>query len=379
MQHDKKKAKIILSVSLINAGVNTLLALIKIIVGMIGYSQALIADGIHSFSDLVSDALVFIAARASIQHPDKEHPYGHKRIETIGTLLIAFVLSAVAISIVYEAMHHFFNRDFETPTLSVIIVAIISIFANEALFHYSKKQGEKINSNLLISNAWHKRSDVFVSIIVLLSVIGSRLGWQWLDAVGAIIIAGFIIKMSIQMIWRSAQELIDRGVDVTTLDAIKQTIASVSGVRSIHQLRTRLHGNEIFVDLHIIVDPFLSVSEGHHIGEQVHAALLNNVKHLSDVTVHIDSENDEMAHPSLNLPNRDTVKKLLKTRWLQLDGYDQIQKMTLHYLAGHLHVEIFMPTSLLQKTSAEKLLMQYQVAAKDIPEIERIVIHYSAN
>ena len=138
MQHDKKKAKTILSVSLINAGVNTLLACIKIIIGTIGYSQALIADGIHSFSDLVSDALVFIAARASIQHPDKEHPYGHKRIETIGTLLIAFVLSAVAISIVYEAMHHFFNRDFETPTLSVIIVAIISIFANEALFHYSK-------------------------------------------------------------------------------------------------------------------------------------------------------------------------------------------------------------------------------------------------
>src|SRR3989338_1076300 len=317
------KEKTILIVSLINASVNALLAVIKIFIGKLGHSQALIADGIHSFSDLISDAMVFIAARASIQHPDKEHPYGHQRIETIGTIIIGLILFAVAATLFDEAILRLIHYHFQKPTVSVVIVAIISINANECLFHYSRKKGEKINSNLLISNAWHKRSDVFVSIIVLFSVIGSRLGLTWLDSAGAIVIALLIVKIGIQMIWHSVQELIDRGVDVTTLDAIKQTIASVSGVRSIHQLRTRLHGNEIFVDLHIIVDPFLSVSEGHHIGEQVHAALLNNVKHLSDVTVHIDSENDEMAHPSLNLPNRDTVKKLLKTRWLQLDGYDQ--------------------------------------------------------
>ena len=211
------KEKTILLVSLINAGVNTLLAVLKIIIGKIGYSQALIADGIHSFSDLISDALVYVAARASVQHPDQEHPYGHQRIETITTIVIGLILFAVAATLLDEAILRLIHHTFQKPTMSVVIVAVISIVANEWLFHYSRSRGEKINSNLLISNAWHKRSDVYVSIIVLISVIGSILGWSWLDAIGAIIIAILIIKMAIAMIWQSVQELIDHGVDENTL------------------------------------------------------------------------------------------------------------------------------------------------------------------
>jgi len=370
------KEKTILIVSLINASVNALLAVIKIFIGKLGHSQALIADGIHSFSDLISDAMVFIAARASIQHPDKEHPYGHQRIETIGTIIIGLILFAVAATLFDEAILRLIHHHFQKPTVSVVIVAIISIIANECLFHYSRKKGEKINSNLLISNAWHKRSDVFVSIIVLLSVIGSMIGWAWLDAVGAIIIAILIVKMAVQMIWQSAQELIDHGVDEKILDEIKKTILSVSGVRSIHQLRTRLHGRAIFVDLHIIVDPFISVSEGHHIGEEVHAQLLQRIKNLLDVTVHIDPEDDETTRPSLHLPNRETVKKLLDDRWKNLLGYKQIKKMTLHYLEGNLYIEIFIPENAIEHSSANELLSQYRDAIRDIPEMVSVVIHF---
>lgn len=372
---DHIKEKTILVVSLINACVNTLLAVAKIIIGKIGYSQALIADGIHSFSDLISDGLVFVAAHASIQHPDKEHPYGHQRIETISTIMIGLILFAVAAAMFDEALIRLIRHTFEKPTLIVIIVAIISIIANEALFHYSKKNGEKINSNLLVSNAWHKRSDVFVSLVVLISVMGSRMGWLWLDAIGAIIIAILIIKMAIKMIWQSAQELIDHGVDEKILIEIKNTINSVPDVRSIHQLRTRMHGNSIFLDLHIIVDPFISVSEGHHIGEEVHSQLLKNIKNLNDVTVHIDPEDDETAHPSLHLPNREAVKKLLEARWKNLPGYSHIKKMTLHYLEGHLYIEIYLPQNTMENFLANDLLTKYRDSIRDIPEIVSVVIH----
>ena len=368
--------KTILVVSLINAIVNTLLAIFKIAIGKIGGSQALIADGIHSFSDLLSDALVFFAAKASQHHPDKEHPYGHQRIETIATIVIALILLLVALTICDEALMRLMHLVSTKPTLSVLIVAIVAILANEALFHYSKKEGEKINSNLLISNAWHKRSDVFVSIIVLISVVGSLFGLPWLDAVGALAIALLIIKMALKMIWNAGQELIDRGVDEATLMHIKKTIHHVPGVNSIHQLRTRLHGNYIFVDLHIIVDPTISVSEGHHIGEEVHAALLKNIKNLIDVTVHIDPENDEISRPSLHLPNRKKLRALLAEHWSSLPHYHQIQKINMHYLAGELTVEIVMPLDAINNTTPEKITHAYQKAIQDMPDITDIVIYY---
>ncbi|OGT44565.1 MAG: cation diffusion facilitator family transporter [Gammaproteobacteria bacterium RIFCSPHIGHO2_12_FULL_38_11] len=368
--------KTILIVSLINALINALLAVLKIIVGKIGHSQALIADGIHSFSDLMSDTFVFLAARAGANDPDKEHPYGHQRIETIATILIALILLIVGGSIGYEAVHRIFYHGFKKPTLPVIIIAIVSIIANEALFHYSKNQGEKINSNLLISNAWHKRSDVFVSLIVLISVLGSLWGLPWLDAVGAFFIALLIIKMAFKMIWQSVQELIDHAVDELTLAEIKKVIRHISGVKSIHQLRTRLHGSYIFVDLHIIVDPHISVSEGHHIGEEVHAALLKNIKNLFDVTVHIDPENDETAHPSLHLPNREKLRTILAKHWSSLPHYKQIQKINMHYLAGQLTIEIFMPLDAIENCSAEKLSQKYQEAVHDVHEISNVMIYY---
>lgn len=372
-----EKQKTILHVTIANSAINALLAITKIFFGILGHSQALIADGIHSFSDLISDTLVYIAARASTLDPDKEHPYGHQRIETLSTIVMALILLGIAFSIGFEAIHRLLHHTLLfKPTLSVLIVAALSIIANEILFYYSKNAGEKINSALLISNAWHKRTDSFISFIVLLSILGGFIGWRWLDPIGALFIVVLIAKMAIEMIWKSVQELIDRGVDEKTYTAIEETIQSVSGVRSIHQLRTRMHGSSIFVDLHIIVDPYISVSEGHHIGEEVHLKLLKSIKNLSDVTVHIDSENDEIARPSLYLPNRETVKKLLEERWKNLPGYIDIKKMTLHYLEGQLHIEIFIPQSAIENMSANELLLQYQNSIRDIQNITSVMIHF---
>lgn len=368
--------KTILSVTLVNISVNLLLAILKIFFGFIGFSQALIADGIHSFSDVITDALVYIAAHASTHHPDSEHPYGHHRIETLGTIIIALILVSVAGSVAYEAILRLIHRAFQhMPTSSVIIVAVSAIIINELLFHYSKKQGEKINSTLIISNAWHKRSDVFISLIVLISVIGSLLGWHWLDAIGALAISIVIFKMAVFMIWNAIQELIDRGVDEKTQIEIKNIAHSISGVHSVHQLRTRLHGNYIFIDLHIIVDPYISVSEGHHIGEEVHAAL-SSIRNCYDVTVHIDPENDELVHPSLHLPNRKKLGKLLAKHWSSLPGYSQIKKINLHYLNGQLSIEVYMTQSTIDDISKNELVKKYQDAIATLNYIHSVAIFW---
>lgn len=369
------KQKKILHVTIVNMTMNTLLAIAKIFFGATGHSQALIADGIHSFSDLISDALVYVTAHASTLSPDEEHPYGHQRIETIGAIAISLLLLSIAFSIGYEAALRLLHpTSLLKPTISVLIVAALSILINEGLFYYSNKLGKKIHSTLLINNAWHKRSDSFISIIVLLSILGGFIGWRWLDPIGALFITILIFKMAIEMIWHAAQELIDRAVDEKKLAEIKNTINSVAGVQSIHQLRTRLHGSSIFVDLHIIVDPFISVSEGHHIGEQVHQKLINNVKNLMDVTVHIDPENDESAHPSVHLPNREAVKKILASRWSSLPEYNHIKKMTLHYLEGRLYIEIYIAQNGMQNPN--DLLSLYRDATRDIQYMASVVIHW---
>jgi len=368
----ENKEKTIAAVTFVNVLTNIILAVLKIMIGSFGHSQALVADGIHSFSDVVSDGFVYWSAKASIHAPDADHPYGHQRIETIGTMVISVILLIVALSIGYEAILRFLMHTHLKPTLSVIIIALLSIALNEGLFYYSLIQGKKIHSNLLISNAWHKRSDVFISIIVLLSVIGAFLGVEWLDTVGAIFVTLLIFKIGAQMLWQAGQELIDRAVDTQTLDDMRGVITSVPGVLSIHQLRTRFHGNAIFVDLHIIVDPFISVSEGHHISEAVHVALMKKIKNIQDITVHIDHEDDEANHhPSLNLPNRKSIEALLFEKWHHFPEYKTIKKMNLHYYQGKLSIEIFF-----NEKPLTSRLDQLRLSLRDLSYLKRIDFYY---
>lgn len=379
-QHVTLKSKSRLStisiVSLVSGTVNTFLAIFKIIVGIIGNSQALVADGAHSFSDLLTDGLVFIAGHMGAQSPDKEHPYGHRRIETIGSIIISVALVIVGFGIAFDMFQHLMRHiHSDKPTFSVIIAAIISIIANEGLFRYTFAKSNKIHSDLLRTNAWHNRSDALVSLIVLISVIGAYFGFSYLDSIGALIIALLILRMSIKMIRNNVKELIDTAVNDETLKLIFHTISAIPGVVSIHQLRTRYHGGNIFVDVHIQVAPDISVSEGHYISEQVHVALLKHVPHITDVTVHIDPENDATSTPSVMLPNRKDIYRLLKIHWKDLPGFQDIRRTILHYLNGKLYVEIYLP---LTATEIEKetLELQYQDAIHQEKIIEKVIIYF---
>ncbi len=371
-----RRLSTLLSVSLISAVVNTLLALFKIDVGIIGYSQALIADGIHSLSDLLTDGLVVIAAHLGAQSPDKEHPYGHGRIETIGAIIISLILIFVALGITFDTLQHIIHRVHSTtPTFSVIIVAIVSVIANESLFRYTLIKDNKINSDLLRTNAWHNHSDALVSLIVLASVMGTRLGITYLDSIGALIIALLILHMGLKMIWKNIQELIDAAVDDETLEKITNIISTVPGVLSIHQLRTRSHGGNIFIDVHIQVSPNISVSEGHYISEQVHINLMKNISHIVDVTVHIDPENDTTSTPSVNLPSREDIHRLLKVHCQNLPSFKEIRRTILHYLNGKVYIEIYLPLTAV-KDEKEKLELQYQDIVSRVKYIAKVSLYF---
>ena len=333
-------------VSIISAIINFILAICKILIGYVGYSQALITDGIHSLSDVISDGLVVFAAKASIQAPDDEHPYGHHRIETIAVIIIALILLVVGLSFLYPALNHLVNKSsFTQPSLLVLVMAVVSVFANEILFRYCLREGQRIQSALLISNAWHNRSDALISLIVIASMIGGYMGWPFLDAVGAAIISLIIIYVAIKMLWKSGNELIDAATDPETIQTIQENIEQTPGVVAVHNLRTRHHGHRIFVDVHVQVAPLISVSEGHYIADSAEQRIRQAVPAIQDVAIHIDPEDDSVAPNVLHHANRQQIEQEVQQALQDIDTSITIHQITLHYLEGQLSAELLLQTT----------------------------------
>ncbi len=330
-------------ITLIGVGINILLAVIKIVYGIFGQSHALFADGIHSASDLLTDILVLFAAKYGSRAADIDHPYGHRRIETAATVLLAFVLTSAGLFIIADAGLYLFAGDTTVPHTIVLWIALISMVSKEILYRATVKIAKKIKSKLLHANAWHHRSDAASSLVVLLGILGALLGYPYLDSIAALIVGGMVIKMGIALGWSGVRELVDTGLDEPIVDKIRFLITQTPGVKALHQLRSRTMGHAIFVDVHIQVDPYLSVSEGHFIGQQVHAKLTKEISEISDVTVHVDPEDDEIASRSFNLPNREKFLATLQACIKGLPGSKEISHVTLHYLNGKIHLEMSLP------------------------------------
>lgn len=365
-------------VTLIGALVNVFLALIKVVFGAIGHSSSLVADGLHSFSDLLTDFLVILAAKFSHQDADSDHPYGHGRIETVTSVGLAILLAIVGILIIYDAVEMLLvHRDTVVPATFVLVIALLSVVLNEGVYHYTKRAAKRLNSDLLMANALHSRSDAASSLVVLVGVAGAIAGFAWLDKVAAIIVGLMIVKMGLKIAWQNLNELIDAGVDEATLVQIKQQILSTSGVEAIHLLRTRKMAGNIMVDVHVIVSPKVSVSEGHFIGDQVMSALYKNIEHMHDVTVHVDSEDDEQFCYSAALLARKQLEPILKNAIKDLPGARQIKQMTLHYLSGALEVELELPVQLLETYSTQMLHSQYASVVGSLDDVDTLNIKFS--
>lgn len=365
-------------ITLIGALVNALQGILKVVLGYAGQSYALVADGVHSLSDLLTDALVIFAARYGGQAADYEHPYGHGRIETIATVVLALLIIFAGVGIMLDASSHLFTQAVPAkPNFYVIIVAFVSVIANEWIFRYTLRVADRIDSALLRANAWHSRSDAASSLVVLVGVSAAILGFTYLDAVAALLVAVLVIKMGWQLIWSGVRELIDTGLDRATVDAIKNNIIQVPGVRTLHQLRTRSAGSKAFLDVHILVDSTISVSEGHFIGQQVHLQVTREFPAIADVTVHVDPEDDEVFAPSSHLPSRNQLMPQLQQRWQTLKTAPQIKIVVLHYLAGKIYIDIYLPVNCINnEITSGDLLIQYQQALKDFDVVGGVELFF---
>lgn len=354
-------------VTLIGALVNTLLGAIKLLGGVVFHSHALIADGVHSFADLWTDIMVLFASKYGSQDADESHPYGHQRIETAATLMLALLLVLAGAGIAWDALDEIIHKRHTMPGLLAIPIAILSIAANEALFHYTRYVGNRIQSDLIIANAWHHRSDAASSIVVLFGLIGSLAGWAAFDAIAAIVVGGLIIQMGLSYGWNSVKELVDTAVEPELLTSIVDFIKQTPGVEKIHQLRTRRMGGDIFIDVHILVAPTLSVSEGHYIAQHVHRSLTIHFDRVKDVTVHVDPEDDEISCPSFHLPNRSNIEQTILRPWQ--NNYPCIQSWVLHYLNGTLSIDLICDAQLDNKSALEQRIRDDLTKQTDITSI----------
>ena len=292
-----------------------------------------------------------------------------KGLLVISTLL-ALILILTGLSIIADTGREFWSpHPIPKPDILTLWIALLAIVINELLFRYSLFISKKINSALLAANAWHSRSDAGVSIIVVLSILGALGGFPYLDSIGAIIVGIIISKLGINLGWKSISELVDTGVE-KTLSTIQSIIKDVPGVTTLHQLRTRTINNLIFVDVHILVSPRISVSEGHFIGDEVIVAL-KKIPDISDITVHVDPEDDEMIHRSVALPSREALMLALKHQWANLPILDPSKDIRLHYLNGKIDIEILLPLKF--KAYSE----DYQKIKQDLNYINRIDVLFS--
>ena len=361
----------------IAAGVDGVLGAVKVVVGTIVGSAALIADGIHSVSDLVTDGFVLTATHYGRQAPDHDHQYGHGRIETLATLLLGSVLIFVAGGIAWASIQRLVTgTHIEAPGLIAMLVAIVALLSKEALFHYTMRVAKRTRSKLLEGNAWHSRSDVLSTGVVLVALIAAQFGAGWLDAVAAVFVGLLVGKMGWSLVWESSRELVDTALPPDAQQKMHQVALDVPGVEGVHDLRTRQSAGHAMVDLHVVVGPRISVSEAHEIGNEVSRRLRRAYPTLSDVTFHIDPEDDEgEGDPSQlpGLPLRTEVEQALAERWSALPCWPSITRLQLHYLDRQIDVEIWLDSSE-QSARIKQLSRQLGASARDLPWLGSIEV-----
>jgi cation diffusion facilitator family transporter len=367
-------------VTLVGSAVDLLLGIVKIVGGWFSHSQALIADGVHSLSDLATDVLVLYAAKHAHAEADEEHPYGHGRIETAATVGLGVALMLISAGIVYDGASALLDpAKLVVPKAWAIALAALSVVSKEAVYHYTIRYARRLKSEMLRANAWHSRSDAISSVVVIIGVGGALLGVPSLDSIAALVVAIMIGKIGFDVAKSSVSELIDTGVDAQHLEEIRNSIQSVDGVDSLHLLRTRRMAGQVLVDVHIILkDPRVSVSEGHQISETVRSRLIRHFDDIADVTVHIDPEDDEHAAPGKHLGLRDQVLARIEPRWRHLPEARQIRRINLHYLNGRIHAEVELPAALAaDPDTAAGISAAFNDAATDDPDIASVRVLYS--
>jgi cation diffusion facilitator family transporter len=274
--------------TMVSVAVNVVLSSLQIVVGSVAHSSALIADGIHSLADLLSDFVVLFVNRHSAKEADADHNYGHYRYETAASLFLGLSLIGVASMMLWNAGNKIiFHPSSAQVQVIALWVAILALISKEVLFRYMLAIAQKVRSKMLVANAWHARSDAASSLLVAFGIGGALLGYPVLDAVGALVVGLVIIKMGIEFSWDALHDLMDRAASEEEAEKIRKIIIESPQIKNCHDLRTRKMGDMIFVDVHIEIDGNLSVREGHDIAAEVRKNVTLQLP-VIDMMIHID-------------------------------------------------------------------------------------------
>lgn len=270
---------------------NVLLSVLKLLAGIIAHSNAMISDAVHSASDVFSTVVVMIGIKLASKKPDKEHPYGHERLECVAAIILAVVLFITGLGIGVDGLKTVLHGDYshlQVPGILALIAAIISIISKEGMYWYTRYYAKKIDSSALMADAWHHRSDAFSSIGALIGIGGARLGFPVMDSIASLVIFVFIVKAAFDIFKDSIDKMVDHSCDEETEKEIYDRVMGHPDIIDIDLLQTRIFGNEYYVDVEIQVDASYTLQHAHEIAEAVHNDIERNFPKVKHIMVHVN-------------------------------------------------------------------------------------------
>ena len=365
--------------TLVGAFANLLLSVVKFIGGVAGHSTALVADALHSLSDLLTDAIVLATHKIGQIPADSNHPYGHGRAETIGATIVGAVIILAGIWIGYDVSQVILGGSKLVPTWLAAGAAVLSILVNEGIFHYTRIVGEKTNSPAIIANAWHHRSDAISSVAALVGILGAHFGYSIMDPLAGGVVALMILKVGYDILTDGLRDLMDTGLSEDQTKEIQKLIADIPEVIKYHDLRTRTLGGEVFMDVHILVDTDLTVTEGHAAAERVRRSLINAFDKVQDVLVHVDGEEDHkllQIYPSTRADLKKIVDPIIRESGLSVKR----TRMRVHHLKGTTLIEIYLqvdPDKSIREMNPQ--LKELKKHLKSSPNIDDVRIFVDVN
>jgi len=365
--------------TLVGAFANLMLSVVKFIGGVAGNSTALIADALHSLSDLLTDTIVLATHKIGQIPADSNHPYGHGRAETIGATIVGGVIILAGIWIGYDVWQVIASGSQLVPTWLAVCAATFSIIVNEGIFHYTRVVGQRVNSPAIIANAWHHRSDAISSVAALIGIIGAQFGYPIMDPLAGGVVAIMILKVGYDILADGIRDLMDTGLSEGQTQEFQKIIDGIPEVIKFHDLRTRTLGGEIFMDVHILVDTDLTVTEGHAAAERVRRSLIMAFDRVQDVLVHVDGEEDHMLLQLYSSTRADLIK-IVDPMIADADITLKRTRMRVHHLKGTTLIEIYLQVDP-EKSMSEihPLFENLKKHLKSTPEIDDVRIFVDVN
>lgn len=280
--------------SIVTIVINVVLTVVKLVAGFLGRSNAMLADGVHTLSDVLSTVVVMVGLKVSSREPDESHPYGHERFELVFSKILSVFLVLTGVFIGYEGIKTLISGEIHTPGRIALFAALASILAKEVMYRYTMNVAKKIESVSMEADAWHHRSDALSSIGTFIGIFGARLGFPILDPIAGILVSLMVIKVGIDLYMKSVRGLVDEAADEDIVEKIKRLTHEVDGVKNISDLKTRVFANKIYVDIDIEVDGYKKVHEGHDIAQEVHDVVEGKVKNVKHCMVHVEPFQDDL-------------------------------------------------------------------------------------